>query len=173
MLEIYTYVHNAEQQNLKFLVQRENSLSVGMTAVVVAIAHKHTFRFDEQSLYSQAKTDVDDHHLPRARYLKWEQGQYSWCGACFGTVSGCFLICMYPLVRKGCNAHKNQIRAMLIGTIESESRDTIFEVLGAMCVGFQFQSFTTQIAKLVHLLVLARAAEAILVLTLLALATKV
>ncbi len=40
-------------------------------------------------------------------------------------------------------------------------------------VGFQFQSFTTQIAKLFHLVVHLSAAEAIFALALLALATKV
>ncbi len=46
-----------------------------MAAVVLAIAHKHTLRFKEQSMPTSRRGFAN--HLPRIRYFKLKQSRYS------------------------------------------------------------------------------------------------
>ncbi len=55
-------MHNAEHYSSQ-LFQGGTSSTTGMAAVVIAIAHKHMFRFKEQSMLTS--TAVFAYHLPR------------------------------------------------------------------------------------------------------------
>ncbi len=48
-----------------------------MAAVVSAIAHKHTFRFKEQSILASRAGFAN--HRPRIRYFRWKQWEHSLC----------------------------------------------------------------------------------------------